>query len=673
MSLNRSISATAIAAGLGLAMSMGGAMPSIALAADGTVKIASTTANQNAKYDGYRIFVADVDANDKATNIDWASTEMKTAVLAYLDAATTANSGVSQTYTDWLDTSHHTAAVDGVSAHDIAQNAAEYISAMISASTNDTDAGTTPATKKGNTFANGLARHLAGANGISPVTGENGLAAGTNYTGAQGYYLFVTHDADTDDTIGIDEAGTAPIWVAVGTTAKSITEKASIPTVDKKVKEDSGARTLPTTYTALTSEEIEDFVALPGDEERIAQGYFVNDGQGGYKAWTAGDSTEAGSVFKATPSTLPEWGISADANRNQAVQFQLKGTVADNVNSFETYYYEFEDSFTNLTLDATVSEGNVTDGVTVKIDGKDVTTQIKSQAGAAITYANNKLNVVIPDLLKVQDPQGETGTYLAITKNTEVTVDYSAHLNDSAVMGSTGNPNTVKLKYSSDPAITSKHTETTPKTVKTFMYGTVVTKVDEDTREPLNGAKFSIQVASSNTDQSSVGKYVKADGTLVTVSDPTEANLQAAGALHVTAGQGTFTVTGLDEGVYTIHEISAPSSYKTLASDVTLTVTSVRDASGELTGLNASIAGGNGLFVNNPGAHQDGITGTSVGDGQIGARVSDKKETTLPGTGLTTTHVGIVAGIALVIGGLFGVTRRKKNGKAETETEGNED
>ena len=60
--------------------------------------------------------------------------------------------------------------------------------------------------------------------------------AGSAFTGAEGYWLFVTRPATLD---GADEAATAPLWTTIGGSTSKLYEKTAIPTVTKQVKEDS--------------------------------------------------------------------------------------------------------------------------------------------------------------------------------------------------------------------------------------------------------------------------------------------------------------------------------------------------------------------------------------------------------------------------------------------------
>jgi hypothetical protein len=153
-----------------------------------------------------------------------------------------------------------------------------------------------------------------------------------------------------------------------------------------------------------------------------------------------------------------------------------------------------------------------------------------------------------------------------------------------------------------------------------------------------------------------VCKFVQEDGTLGDTAHT-----------FVTDASGEFYIPCIDEGTYTITETKAPEDHKMLATDVTLTVSRQFNANDELESLSATISGGNGLFVSGTAAdHQDGIVSASLESGEIDGRISDKKETYLPGTGLTMSSAGIILGGVLLTGGLFGVVRKGK-GSLEDE------
>ena len=578
------------AAALSAVVTLGGMtvpMPAFAVTyGTGTLTI-SQSHNAQATYDGYRVFRAVVNTEDKATDIVWENDVTKRVVLAYLDG---------QGYSSWLTSNNHTEAINGIPAHDIAQNAAEFISEKVQSSATDTDANTTPRSTVGSSFASGLARALvtastASTDAIAKVSGTP-VSTGQQFSGTEGYYLFVT----TASTIGDNEAGTAPIWVALSSAkSKTIAEKSAIPSLVKTVREDSN-----NTY-----------------------------------------------------------GLWSDANRDQGIQYRLEGSVAQNVQSYAKYYYQFVDSMQGLEMNTAELSG-----VVIKVNGEDVTQAVKSQVGNnAITFSGGTLTVTINDLLDL----GKT-----ITKDTKVIVEYTAHLNDSSRIGGDGNPNTAYVRYSSNPAVATNpssssdkpdsvnsSTDKTPdQTVRAFTFALEILKVDQDTREALPGAKFTLQVANSSTDADSRGKYVQANGSLSTTEYE-----------FTTDGSGKINVPRIDEGVYTLHEKTPPTQHKALAQDVTITVGRSYDNSGTLSGLTAQVSGGNGLFVSSPNAYQDGIVSAVYTDGKVSLRVSDKLETYLPGTGLTMTQAGVAFGSVCVVIGLVGIIRYRKRRTDDGESD----
>ena len=197
----------ALAAALAATLAAPAALPAQAFAENGSVTVKAIEGNVDNKYKVFQVFTADIDSNNKASHIAWNS-EAKAATLAFADA---------NGYAAWLAQKLYNVA----GAHDNAQNCAEFISERISASAVAAGTSTTPATKAADSFANKLARALAKA-GIS----------GQPYTDVEGYYLVVTDPA----SIAGNEAATAPIWLALGGSVKSITEKSALPTLDKKVR-----------------------------------------------------------------------------------------------------------------------------------------------------------------------------------------------------------------------------------------------------------------------------------------------------------------------------------------------------------------------------------------------------------------------------------------------------
>lgn len=180
-----------------------------AYANEGCVTI-SRQDGTSASYRAYPLFFADVSAEDRVTRIEWSNARTRTAVLAYLDETG---------YASWLSERH-----PSEGQHDLPQNAAEYCSACI-------DPNVGPIEGTAQRFSNGLARALMMDAECPYETAE----AGQPFTGAQGYWLFVTESSGGR----VDTAGTLPIWVVLGGSTTAVTEKSAIPTAELKIREDA--------------------------------------------------------------------------------------------------------------------------------------------------------------------------------------------------------------------------------------------------------------------------------------------------------------------------------------------------------------------------------------------------------------------------------------------------
>lgn len=215
MSMSKNIARLAVTAGLTAALSFGGVMAPVTMAfaegdANGSVTIEKALGN-DAEFKGYKIFDADVakDENGQTlvSNIAWANDKVEAAVkeaIREFDKDTNnkdTNIATAQDAADWISKNvMHTGKTTSVAS----DSAAYKIAAAVAKVTDLNDSSDLAAT------SDGVANNLS-----------------------HGYWLFVT-DAQT---VAGTETATAPIFAVVGDEAVSITEKTSIPTVDKQVFE----------------------------------------------------------------------------------------------------------------------------------------------------------------------------------------------------------------------------------------------------------------------------------------------------------------------------------------------------------------------------------------------------------------------------------------------------
>lgn len=236
MKTAKNIARLAVTAGLTAALSFGGVMAPVtmAFAAEGTAATANTiTINKNenngdVKYKAYQIFEADVvDESGKTgktdkvvSNVKWATGVNDTTQKAIIKAINDYNKDEA----------------DNLTTDASPQDVANWLTANITGTTNTTVLKDTDLL---NTLAGLVAKNV---NPTNPTgVGETSFGAGTKVSfDKSGYYLFLT-DADTlasdKSTTGSKNTATSPIYAVVGAGDVEVTEKTSIPTVNKEVRE----------------------------------------------------------------------------------------------------------------------------------------------------------------------------------------------------------------------------------------------------------------------------------------------------------------------------------------------------------------------------------------------------------------------------------------------------
>ena len=399
-------------------------------------------------------------------------------------------------------------------------------------------------------------------------------------------------------TIEVGEAGSSPIFTVVGSTPVNITEKTGIPTVEKKIVSDADGK------------------------EHDA----------------------------------------ADSQVGQDVTYNLYGTVAENFDKYDTYYYQFSDQISKgLTLQGDAKVYLYANKDAAKKDpdrahGTDITDKFSQLTPTDAADDGSKTTTWTCDNLKEVS---------GVTENSCIVVSYKARINkDAVVAGTLGNENTVTLHYSNNP-MTNDHGETQPDTVKDYTYGLKINKVDLGTEAALENAQFTIM---TNGDEKNVdAKYVQADGTL---SDTK--------IVLTTNKQGVITLTGLDAGTYTVTEVSAPDGYTTVEPftfEIKPTMTA-NDPNAGLTELTGELKTNQGDKV------IAGLTDGNFGDNKLTAQsnsekdsngifnitVGDTKQVGLPLTGLNgVTFTWIAGGAVLCIGVAHLIRSRKQAEESEQE------
>lgn len=333
------------------------------------------------------------------------------------------------------------------------------------------------------------------------------------------------------------------------------------------------------------------------------------------------------------------WGNVSDSQIGEEIEYRLTGSVADNIDTFTTYTYEFHDHL-SVGLEAIQSS------VAVTIDGQSVqptnnySVQLTDTLDASNKVTGHDLKISFTDLKAAAKASNVT-----LTKNSKVVVTYKAKLTRDAEYTATGNTNEVTLVYSNDPM--SKGTGTsTPKKVTDYVFGLDITKIEEGNKNKKLAAGFKVKVV-NNGDSASAGKWLKDDGTLVETKEN-------ASEFMTDATNGEVFIPGLVKGTYEIAETTTPSGYNTIA-PFQITVTPTYDENGKL----STLAVGENVEKVTPGTANGSVMSITI---------ENKKGSGLPLTGLNgVTFTWIAGGAVLCIGVAHLIRSRKQAEESEQE------
>lgn len=444
MSMNKNIARLAVTAGLTAALSFGGVMAPVTMAfAEGATdsitinKVAED--NKDNTFKAYQIFKAKVvDEKDKgkvASDIEWANNAIGSKVTTAITE--------SAKYKALVEKDPARGLKKGASASDVA----EWLSQNVTGTTAST------ANNKGTRVAPGDVLYS-----IAKAVAEDGEATGSSFkagepwtrpsTNGDGYYLFVS-DSLTDPAK--PSTGTSPIFALVGGDPVTVTEKTSIPTVNKEVLEGAKWGNVSDSYIGQEVEyKLTGFVA-----DNIATfnkyQYEFHD--------TLSKGLEAAGESGNTPKDLHVY-IDNKGNQTEIMQ-------DDN------------------------------DGYKVVLERDSATKK-------------ENLTIAFTDLKTVKDKTGKT---IKVDADSKVVVTYKATLTSDAEYTATGNTNDVELVYSNNP-MTSDTGTSTSKRVTDHVFRLNVTKVEKGKQEQKLEATFQVKMTKEGNTSLKDGKWLTEDGGL---------------------------------------------------------------------------------------------------------------------------------------------------------------
>ena len=349
----------------------------------------------------------------------------------------------------------------------------------------------------------------------------------------------------------------------------------------------------------------------------------------------------------------------ADWNIGDRVPFKLIGSIPD-MDAYDTYQYIFHDT--------------ISAGLRLDMASFDVyVAQEKNQDPVALGWA--EIPAANYELTETAD-----GFTLAIANlknfpyvNEEgrkyILVFYDAWLNEDAVIGLDGNPNTAYLEFSNNPNGDGTGRTEDDKVI-VFTYELDGTKVDGETRAALQNAQFVLL----NGAKSEAAMVVdgKVTGWVKVGSEAAAAEEQIPetyeewverygdqNVIFTSAADGTFKIAGLDDGTYYLREIQAPNGYNLLEADVKLDIAATTANGQEWDGDPATALRGLNMTFNVVDAEEvpTEVEGVLVG-GTVGITVENNQGATLPETGgMGTTLFYIIGGLLVVGAGVLLVVR----------------
>ena len=408
---------------------------------------------------------------------------------------------------------------------------------------------------------------------------------------------------------------------------------------------------------------------------------------------TAAPSTEV-NVKADAPSLekkIIENNVPVDANNasiGDTVFYQLTSKVP-NMTGYEKYYFVVNDTLSaGLTFDGIMADEIVEyPGLEVKIGNTNKTIGVDYTVEASKNEnGTTSIKIIFKNFVQYKDQVGA-----------DIVIDYTAVINENAVIGSEGNDNVAKLEYSNNPNVTPNGDpenpdkpgpddpkgETPEDRVITYVTGVEIIKVDATNGDRLVGAEFTINGEKVNKikviqdvfEESEDGTYYKLKDGTYTETAPTNDTLdhyesettykkvskpvvvekvENVGVRGTVDNNGVLHFDGLAAGEYTITEVVAPNGYNLLEDPIHLRVTCVVPDTVD----NDHDTAEWGYMANGAGMI-DG-RGSLNADGRIELTIENSAGTLLPSTGGIGTTIFYAAGIILMAGAVFFVVRRKR-------------
>lgn len=264
------------------------------------------------------------------------------------------------------------------------------------------------------------------------------------------------------------------------------------------------------------------------------------------------------------------WGKAADATVADDLYWRLSATVPAGLTAYDTYAVQFVDTM-SAGLDPSKVAASVRVYVAAGADGGFGAVQTDKDGRAGTEPAKGWTDITTQCATKVA-ADGKTFTVRtgdlvaalggadAFTAGARVVAVYNAPLNSACNHGiAKGNPNEVYLRYPRSPLADQSgdagFTRTPSDDACAYTWGLSLIKRSSSNDKPLAGAKLRII--------DDRGRILTTDGSWSMDAD----------AYVTTGADGHVELGGVDAGVYTVEEVTAPKGYTAFEGKRTVTVT----------------------------------------------------------------------------------------------------
>lgn len=378
----------------------------------------------------------------------------------------------------------------------------------------------------------------------------------------------------------------------------------------------------------------------------------------------------------------------ADYNIGDDVPFLDDGTLPSDFDSYDDYYYQIVDTpGDKFTPNITGEDGKLdTSKITVTIVNKDDGQVVEKEVW--VDGDNVKIEYVdtdtAPDTIKVtfknikdiyEDNNGHQGSKIDVDKNSHVTIEYTAKLDEDAVIGLDGQESKVELNFSNDPNEDYESTTdadgkpngvgTTPEDkVIVFTYELDITKYlgSESASTKANdiaGTMAGFEIAPAEYED---------DGTTL------KTNLSWSAEEYFTNENGLVEIKGLDDGKYVIRETTTPTGYNTMP-DMVIEIKANAVYTQSWAGTPNTALTDVDLLEDS--TYHDGTAdGTSDNvdknnakeNGVVNMKIINQKGSTLPSTGgIGTTIFYLGGGTMAAVAGVYLITKKRMKNEEDDE------